>query len=389
MKYQKKVSIIIPVYNGSNFLSEAIDSALRQTYQNIEIIVIDDGSNDNGVTKKIARSYGNKIKYVYKKNGGVASALNLGLEIMKGDYFSWLSHDDMYTNNKIEEEMEVLSGYDNEDVAVACNAKVLFKNGVRKKTKIDPSAFKFFDIFLATSSNVGLNGCSLLLPRKILLKHGGFNTSLPVTQDYDLWFRLKDDCSFVLLEKWLVTYRIHSEQDSVIKKGIMLSHGDRLHSNFLKKISEKRYRNYFETDKNNINKFINNYKLYRKRGYTKTSIIMLKIILSYFYSDNSIKFCNLYNSEVGQYFNRTIRRVGREYVSIHENGINEPLTLISLLNSIELLDKMIKADEGRKGSYPRLLFFLSLFNDNPINSVKKMSYKFRQLMFSSHKNKSN
>ena len=71
-----KVSIVIPVYNGANYMREAIDSALNQTYKNIEVIVINDGSIDNGETDRIARSYGDRIVYVKKENGGVSSALN-------------------------------------------------------------------------------------------------------------------------------------------------------------------------------------------------------------------------------------------------------------------------------------------------------------------------
>ena len=101
------VSIIIPVYNGSNYLSQAIDSALAQTYKNIEIIVVNDGSKDDGATEKIALSYGDKIRYYAKENGGVSSALNYGIEKMKGEYFSWLSHDDKYTPSKIEDQMSL------------------------------------------------------------------------------------------------------------------------------------------------------------------------------------------------------------------------------------------------------------------------------------------
>ena len=89
------VSIVIPVYNGSNFVREAIDSALAQTYDNVEIIVVNDGSTDEGKTREIALSYGDKIRYFEKPNGGVSSALNMGISNMQGQYFSWLSHDDM------------------------------------------------------------------------------------------------------------------------------------------------------------------------------------------------------------------------------------------------------------------------------------------------------
>ena len=111
-----KVTIVIPVYNGSNYLAEAIDSALAQTYKNIEILVINDGSNDNGATEKIAKSYGNKIRYFKKENGGVATALNLGIEKMSGEYFSWLSHDDLYYPEKIEKQIKFISNFGHRSV---------------------------------------------------------------------------------------------------------------------------------------------------------------------------------------------------------------------------------------------------------------------------------
>lgn len=78
------VSIVIPVYNGSNFVREAIDSALNQTYDKVEVIVVNDGSNDGGRTDKILRSYGDKITYINKENGGVSTALNVGIKQAKG-----------------------------------------------------------------------------------------------------------------------------------------------------------------------------------------------------------------------------------------------------------------------------------------------------------------
>ena len=93
--YNPKVSIIIPVYNGSDYLQQSIESALAQTYKNIEVIVVNDGSNDNGATEKIANYYRDKIKYFSKPNGGVSSALNFGISKMEGEWFSWLSHDDI------------------------------------------------------------------------------------------------------------------------------------------------------------------------------------------------------------------------------------------------------------------------------------------------------
>ena len=101
LDYKPLISVLIPVYNGSNYLEEALESVLEQTYSNYEIIVVNDGSNDEGKTKKIALKYENKIRYFEKENGGVASALNYGISKANGDYISWLSHDDIYNENKL------------------------------------------------------------------------------------------------------------------------------------------------------------------------------------------------------------------------------------------------------------------------------------------------
>ena len=104
MNKKLKVSIIIPVYNGKDYVEEAIDSALNQTYDNKEIIVVNDGSKDN--TEEICLRYKDKIKYYSKENGGVSTALNLAISKATGEYISWLSHDDLYYSNKIEEEIK-------------------------------------------------------------------------------------------------------------------------------------------------------------------------------------------------------------------------------------------------------------------------------------------
>src|SRR5690554_326028 len=134
------VSIIIPVYNGENFLKEAIESALNQTYKNIEIIVINDGSTDN--TESIALSFGDKIKYYKKSNGGVSSALNLGIEKMSGEYFSWLSHDDLYHKDKIYEQILIAKKNNyNENLIIGTHVEIINEDGdsIRKKKQSNKS----------------------------------------------------------------------------------------------------------------------------------------------------------------------------------------------------------------------------------------------------------
>ena len=99
----KKVSIIIPVYNMKDYLEEAIESVISQTYKNIEIILIDDGSNDG--SEKICDDYANldsRIKVIHQENKGLSAARNKGLEIMTGDYVAYLDPDDVYHPNMIE-----------------------------------------------------------------------------------------------------------------------------------------------------------------------------------------------------------------------------------------------------------------------------------------------
>ena len=110
MIYEPLVSIVIPAYNASNYLAEAIESALAQTYRNIEIIVVNDGSRDDGATERVALSYGDRIRYFKKENGGSSSALNMGIANMTGEWFSWLSHDDLYEPDKLEKQIRYMNG---------------------------------------------------------------------------------------------------------------------------------------------------------------------------------------------------------------------------------------------------------------------------------------
>ncbi|GIP51621.1 glycosyltransferase [Paenibacillus vini] len=211
------VSIIIPVFNGSNFLQEAIDSALNQTYPNIEIIVVNDGSNDNQLTEKIALSYKNRIQYYYKENGGVGSALNFGINKMKGDYFSWLSHDDLYTPQKVESQMSILKNHEDKTLIVTGGYKVIdkFKNyqyDVNPISKYSKEKLEGSPLFALMRG--AIHGCSTLIHKSHFQKVGVFRTDLPTTQDYDFFFRLLRGERIIFQEGLYVLSREHEEQGS-------------------------------------------------------------------------------------------------------------------------------------------------------------------------------
>lgn len=191
------VSIIIPVYNGSNYLAEAIDSALAQTYKNMEIIVVNDGSNDDGATEKIARSYGEKIRYFSKENGGVSSALNYGIQQMRGEWFSWLSHDDLYTPQKVEHSIKALNRCDLREIekVVVYTDGVLVRSG-GSKIKNFKQYFEEERIYLGEevayeiACNGVLCGCCLLIHKTAFDKIGLFDESLRYSQDALMWYSL-------------------------------------------------------------------------------------------------------------------------------------------------------------------------------------------------------
>ena len=232
MKYKPLVSIVIPVYNGSNYMAEAIDSALSQTYDNIEVIVVNDGSKDEGRSDEIARSYGDKIRYFPKENGGSSSALNEGIKNMKGEWFSWLSHDDLYYKDKVKNQV----GYLNTLIDEGINEDELWKhilftacdyiNGegkLIKKSKPEAekalsekiSAFNDNGYLICEPTKYNFYGCGCLINKKAFDKVGGFDEKLRLINDLDMWYRLyADDFRLHYMPQALTVGRIHKGQIS-------------------------------------------------------------------------------------------------------------------------------------------------------------------------------
>ena len=211
MVFEPKISIVIPVYNGANYLREAVDSALRQTYENVEIIVVNDGSNDGNETEKIAKSYGNRIRYFYKENGGVASALNYGIRNMTGEYFSWLSHDDVYYPFKLERQVKLVSRLTNKDVILYSDFELIDSAGNRlSKVAIDSRITKTpLRAILSTS----IHGCTTFAPKEVFDSVGLFNEDLKTTQDNEMWLRMyMKGYSFIHLPEILIRSRVHEAQ---------------------------------------------------------------------------------------------------------------------------------------------------------------------------------
>ena len=210
-----KVSVVIPVYNGSNYLREAIDSALRQTYGNIEIIVVNDGSTDDGTTEKVARSFGNRIRYLIKENGGVASALNVGIKEMTGEYFAWLSHDDLFAENRMEEDISFIR--QNPGTLITfCKVKTIDGNGslgeeINIPLNMVSNPFECFKLG-------GVDMCSMTIHKSCFEKVGDFSISNRTMQDVEMTLRLSTNFTFLHNPNTYFCKRIHTQMGTVTLK---------------------------------------------------------------------------------------------------------------------------------------------------------------------------
>ena len=204
-----RVSVIIPTYNRSWCLSEAIDSVLSQTYHNTELIVVDDGSTD-GTPALLAR-YGNRLRCLRQTNRGVSAARNHGIQAADGVLIAFLDSDDTWQPDKLARQVDF---FDRQPAAKICQTEETWiRRGVRvnpKRRHRKPSGW----IFEASLALCLVSPSAVMMRRELLEEMGGFDESLPACEDYDLWLRVS------------LRYPIHLIDDAlVVKRG---GHGDQL-----------------------------------------------------------------------------------------------------------------------------------------------------------------
>ena len=202
----------MPVYNGRKYFEQALESALLATTEADEIVVVEDGSTDGGVEDIVERhAYQGIIRYVSKSNGGVASALNLGLEKSHNSVFSWLSHDDIYLSNRLNSDRDLRKKLPN---IVTISDFYLYYEGSDRCIHVDSTRR------IGNRQNVKLlgsrfiNGNCLTAPVQLLRSLGGFDESLRHTQDYDMWCKLLRVTGLTAIPVATVVSRQHANQDS-------------------------------------------------------------------------------------------------------------------------------------------------------------------------------
>lgn len=186
-------SVIIPTYNSSEYISEAINSVLLQTYNELEIIVIDDGSTDM-TEETIKKIRDNRIRYIKSEKQGNYFARNMGIQKSRGDYIAFLDADDIWLKDKLKKQIDVFNK-DN-DVGLCCTDHYIFFDGKKSDTYADilhsfsrdllPHA-KFIERLLMENIII----TSSVVVRKSCFEHlGVFDTAYQNAMDYDMWLRV-------------------------------------------------------------------------------------------------------------------------------------------------------------------------------------------------------
>lgn len=204
------VSVIIPTYNRSNFIKKTIKSVLNQTYQYFEIIIIDDGSEDN--TKQVVDSFkDSRIKYHWRENcGHPGKVRNVGLKNAKGEFIAFLDSDDFWFPSKLKEQISILKNL--QEILLVCTNGLIY--GSKSSDIFYPiKTDNFISLKDLLIENLVITSSALM--RREVVNMIGFMDENPILksgQDYDYWLRLLDykDKSIYFIKKPLTVWRTHS-----------------------------------------------------------------------------------------------------------------------------------------------------------------------------------
>jgi glycosyltransferase involved in cell wall biosynthesis len=195
------ITVIIPTYNRDDTIKRAIDSVLNQTYKNLELIIVDDGSTDN--TKDVIKKYlkDKRIRYFYKQNKGVSSARNLGIKKANGEYIAFLDSDDEFEKNKLKVQLEKMIKFN--IFFSICNSLEIKNNKIKRFLKYKKSFL--FDKLFFIKNNIPISASLFMLKRNISIF---FNEKLPIANDRDFLMRyLKENKVLFIKDPLVKRYR--------------------------------------------------------------------------------------------------------------------------------------------------------------------------------------
>jgi len=222
------ISVLMPIYNCSDYVSETIDSILNQTFTDFEFLIIDDCSTD--LTADIVKQYrDSRIKLIEKPvNTGYTDSLNLGVELAQGKYIARMDGDDIAISTRFEQQINLLES-NPEVIVCGSQLKILGSD----KIMLKPESHEDILIDLLLTNPIGHP--SVMIRRSVLTAFK-YDKSKEPAEDYDLWTRLIWHGKFYNIQQPLVLYRVHDGQVSTVKKQKQLLHFNESRINFLKKL---------------------------------------------------------------------------------------------------------------------------------------------------------
>jgi len=241
-----KVSIIIPVFNAEKFLEECLMSAINQTYPDIEIIAVNDGSTDNSL--QILNKYSNKVKIFSKENGGTASALNVGIKSATGEWVKVLAADDFLYPTAIEELMSVATKLeDKKQTILYGNYQHMDSKGkiIDTVEESDYNSLSNFDFNVRLLDHHIGNEDTVLIHKSTVNEFGFYKEKIPF-EDYELRLRycILHGCRFVLIKKTIAKYRIHFDQIRKQRIQLYLKEIEKIRKSILSKLPEAEQQKY-------------------------------------------------------------------------------------------------------------------------------------------------
>ena len=214
VKSQPLVSAVIPTYNRANVVCEAVESVLQQTYLNVEVIVIDDGSTDD--TQRQLKRYGNRIRVATQANAGPSAARNHGIALAQGDFIAFLDSDDLWLPTKLERQVALLQRGQESVPCCLCNIAMQWHDGELGSFEtawlypsVEEGLWLNVDEMVATRFVLFNQG--IVIRREVLKRIGGFNEGLRLLEDTDLALRLSLEGPWAFVREPLVVWRESQE----------------------------------------------------------------------------------------------------------------------------------------------------------------------------------
>ncbi|MEK7594261.1 MAG: glycosyltransferase [Patescibacteria group bacterium] len=203
MSKAPKVSVLMSVYNSEEFLREAIDSILGQTYKDFEFIIINDGSTDDSLN--IIKSYGDsRIRLISRDNKGLTASLNEGLELAKGEYIARQDSDDVSVPTRLQKEVDYLDANPKTGL-VGSNYTVMDVDGKKLTTTNVFTAPADLKLTQITCNQYGHG--SVMIRKSVLAETGDYDKGVGYVEDYDLWTRISRVADIANIEQPLYLYR--------------------------------------------------------------------------------------------------------------------------------------------------------------------------------------